>query len=192
MPFDFQHLWAWTEGHGGLIVHDSQAKLGAGHEEAWKLIRGDYRPDEPIVYEYLMGSKPLDLIATSYPARHLLSDRIVQALKANNFTGWRTYPVRVFGKDKQEIPGYHGFSITGKAGPADWSRSEKFQRQFRARASPYLRGLYFAEETWDRSDIFIPEGTGYICIVQPVYQALLRLRPTNVEFQPLTEILAPA
>jgi len=186
-----QNIWHMYEGNKGLIViTDDADRMKEG--DIWRLIRGELRLARPIVYRYHMGKVPQDLVATTFPARYLLSDRMVLALSNGNFSGWSTYPVRVIGKDGQEILGYHGFSITGKSGPPDWSRSQRVERQVRGGIWPYLKGVYIDETTWDGSDIFIPEGTGYICIMEAVHEALKPLNLTNIEFQPISEITAPA
>jgi hypothetical protein len=54
--------------------------------------------------------------------RYLLRKRVFEALRQNSFSGWRSYPVQVFGKDKDEIDGYEGLQITGRSQEQDKSR----------------------------------------------------------------------
>ena len=41
---------------------------------------------------------------------------------AQDFTGWRTYDIELFGRDGVPIPGYHGLAIHGRCGPMDGLR----------------------------------------------------------------------
>jgi len=187
---DLRTIRLMNEGDRGLIVITDDAER-MRQDDIWRLIRGEMNLKSPITYRYHLGSKPLDLIETTFPARHLLSRRFVQALTAGGFTGWSTYPIRVLGKDGREIVGYHGFSITGKCGPVDWSRSERVDRAFRGSTKTYLRGVYFDETTWDGSDVFLVEGSARICVVQSVYEVLKPLFLTNVDFLPLSQEMVP-
>ena len=159
--------------------------------DALAIYRGDTRPSLPILFEYkkgASGSKPYDFVGTTWAILDLISDRVVEALKP--FTGWATYPVTVYGKKGELIPGYHGLIVSGRCGPIDNSRSEP-----RICAPPVPEGrwsrrwfgLYFDEKTWDGSDIFAPEDTALTVVVEAVRWALRKAKITNVKLTPLTE-----
>lgn len=161
--------------------------------DGYALYGGEVRPDRPLIFDFkkgASGSTAYDFVGTTLPPLKLISDRVVEVLRS--FSGWSTYPVEVYGKKGERIPGYHGLSITGRCGPIDDSRS---QPRIRPPASPAGRatrewiGLYFDPATWDGSDLFLPRGSGGTFVTEAVKTALERARITNVQFTPLTEAL---
>ncbi|MBU0641477.1 MAG: hypothetical protein KKB50_21665, partial [Planctomycetes bacterium] len=141
-------------------------------------------PNEPIVFEFMKGasgSTPYDWVSTSLPPLALMSQRLLDGL--SGFSGWATYPVEVYGKHKERIEGYHGFSITGRCGPIDRVMGRKLWRD-RPADGPFKhnrRFYYFDPSAWDGRDIFVPDGPGSIMILEPVMRALKRARITNIE-----------
>jgi hypothetical protein len=131
------------------------------------LIRGEHRPQKPVTYRYQLGGFPTDLLETTLPGRYLLSDRIVDALNAAKFSGWLTYPVKITGKDGEDVRGYHGLSVTGRCNPVDWP--EKLNP---LKLPPY----------WDGSDIFLILNRKMIGVTEQVYEMLKGLRPSNMTF----------
>lgn len=190
MDIDYDHLWELDDAanRDSMIVVPTSRQH---NEEVWAIVKGEFRPQNPIEYRYYMRSRCKDLMATGIPGRYLLSNRVVEALHNGKFTGWTTYPVAITNKTGGPILGYHGFSITGRCGPRDASRSEKVRKQYRGGVSWELKGLYFDEKSWDGSDIFMPQGTAYICMREAVHDAIAALKPENIKFRRLTEITAP-
>lgn len=182
-----------------VYVFDSAGRRTALHvdvqeeiEEPWDVFRGSVVPKTPLTFHRHSCSKPMDRIASTWVALELVSDRVVQTLRAGAFTGWSTYPVRVFGKDKREIPGYHGWSVTGRCGPIDRSLSQKIWADPTVpggEASYKWKGLLFDPRTWDGSDIFCPKGTTFTFVTERVRDALERAKLTNIELEPITENL---
>src|ERR1700733_5280341 len=106
MAINYQELWSMGDAlkRGSLTVI-SQRDLST--EDIWKLVKGETIVDEPMVYKYHMGSEPQDLIGTTWVARYLFADRIINALRQNRFGGWSAYPVKIIGKNGNEVHGYH-------------------------------------------------------------------------------------
>jgi hypothetical protein len=158
--------------------------------DEFALFRREDIPSEPIVYEYFMGGAPKDLIGTTLVPLKLLSDRVIDLFQENQFTGWSTYPIELYGKKKEKITGYQGFSVSGKCGPIDNSRSK---REWREPPVPHGKryrtwvGLYFDLKTWDGSDIFVPESTGYTIVTEQVKIAIEKAKFKNIYFKRLTE-----
>jgi hypothetical protein len=48
-------------------------------------------------------------------------------------------------------------------------------------------GLYFDLKTWDGSDIFVPESTGYTIVTEQVKIAIEKAKFKNIYFKRLTE-----
>ncbi|RMG23878.1 MAG: hypothetical protein D6732_24330, partial [Methanobacteriota archaeon] len=159
-------------------------------EDEFALVRGEILPEKPIRFRYHSGSKPYDLIGTTYAPLYLVSDCVIHVFEQEGFTGWLTYPVEVYGKKGERLEGYHGFAVSGRCGPIDNTLSRREWRPAPPGGNPYLAwiGLYFDLSSWDGSDIFVPVSSGYIIVVERVKEALERVGITNVMFDRLTEI----
>ena len=155
------------------------------------ILRGEIRPPKPLVFEYMKGasgSTPRDFVSTSLVSPRLISDRVVSVLR--DFSGWSTFPVEVYGKKGERIPGYHGLVVTGRCGPIDDSRSRPVVEppaRPQGRPTRMWIGLYFDPRTWDGSDLFLPEGWASIFVTEAVKKALEKAKITNVMFTRLTE-----
>jgi len=166
-----------------------------GEGEDFELLYGTLRPKKPIVVKWFMGGAPKDVIWTGHAVPVIVSDRFIEILRREKFTGWSTYPVKVYGKDCKEIPGYHGLAITGRAGPIDESKSEIVVRDPIAPGGrPLIRrkGLYFDPTTWDGSDLFLCGKWGGIFIRGNVKRTLERAKVRNVSYAVTTEVEQPA
>lgn len=153
------------------------------------IVRAVKKPDKPIACRHQSGGKPYDLIGTTY-ALDLFSDKVVRILREGGFTGWSTFPVEVYGKRSQRIEGYHGFAVTGRCGQADISKARKLHMPPPVpwgQSYDAWVGLYFDPETWDGSEVFMPENTCHVIIVEDVFDALTRAGVKNVTFKRLTE-----
>lgn len=156
-----------------------------------ELARGEEQATAPIEFEADQGREPCDLIGTTSGTLVLVSQRLVELLRNQGFNGWGTFPVRVGLGNNQSLDGYYGFAVTGRCGPIDDSLSEEVTLPPPVpggRSSLGLRGLCFAPETWDGSDIFTADGYSGIFVVQRVKEALEGGGVTNVALQRLSEI----
>lgn len=176
-------------GPGGRALRVRSRELLHNSSE---IARAEEKVSEPIEFVRDEGRKPHDLIGTSYGRPLLVSERFLDVLREHGFTGWTTFPIRVFLDRGSELEGYHGFAVTGRCGPIDDSLSEEVILPPPApggRARAGLRGLCFPPESWDGSDIFTSEAGGAaIFVVERVKQALEEAGVTNVAFERLSEI----
>lgn len=153
---------------------------------------GEVRPTAPVEFRYqkgASGSTVCDLISTSAPPLVLVSDRLLSTLRG--FTGWATFPATVLGKQGEVIPGYHGLVVTGRSGPIDDTRSRPQvcpPPVPGGRTTRQWFGLFFDEQTWDGSDLFVPEDTALTVAVERVKRAFEAARITNSEFTPLADV----
>lgn len=155
-----------------------------------KLLRGEMRPREAIEFRWDSGSKPQDLMGETYGGLLLVSERFIDTLLEERVTGWGVYPVRLYDKAGFKLSGYHDLAVSGRAGSIDWTKSriELLPPPVPQGKAMYAEiGMYFEPETWDGSDIFIPEGTSAVCAVDRVKRALQRRKLTNLHFTRLTE-----
>jgi hypothetical protein len=122
-------------------------------------------------------------------ARNLVSARFVGVLNAHGFTGWRTFAVTI--EEPEEIPDYFVLGVTGRCGPIDDALSDRIiipPPVPQGRPSPGLRGLCFAPETWDGSDIFLAENYNGHFVTTAVKDAIEVAGLANVELQCLADV----
>jgi hypothetical protein len=120
----------------------------------------------------------------------LISDRFRTVLIDNHFTGWKTFDIKLLDRKGNSVGGYYWLKVIGKCGPLDKSRSivEK-RKNNRGDGETEVRiGDYFAENTWDGSDIFRPAKTGCTYVTERVKRAIEYSKITNVQLKRITEI----
>lgn len=146
----------------------------------------------PLEFRHKCGKRYYDILHIGYPTLFLVSDRFLKVLEMNHFTGWKSYPVRLFEKNGMEVFGYNGFSVTGKAGKIDWEQSEVIQIPGpidRTITYPYYKGIPIDMSQWDGSDIFMAEGKRFYFLTEQVYKVLKKAKITNIKFEKATEFL---
>jgi hypothetical protein len=158
-------------------------------DETFSLTRAEMQPSHPVTVRWAMGSvKPGDVIWTTMGVVVIVSESVVQLLRAHGFTGWSLYDVSVRDKQGQLIPGYSGLAITGRCGKIDYTRTVVVPRVYPAGIFPIGKGLLFEPESWDGSDLFMPaDNFGYKFMVEGVKKAFERAKIRNVYFTPLDQ-----
>lgn len=160
-------------------------------DDRFRLFNGDYVPTAPLRFRRHLGRVPVDHMTGGDTAFVFLSDRVIESFVANGFTGWATYPVELFGSDRQIIAGYQGLAVTGRCGPIDDARSAPYIAPPpvpEGESSRWWRGLYFDEASWDGSDIFKPDGLNtYRFVTEAVRDVIEDASFTNFSFTPLAE-----
>lgn len=161
----------------------------SAHEiDAKGLLLGHEVPHEPVLFRRQSGQRTCDVMGTTYAALSLVSKPLIDVLVRRRFTGWSTFPVRLLDGHEQEIEGYVGLSVTGRAGPIDRKRARiELDPPLVPKGRPtYIEvGMYFDPDTWDGSDFFVPDGTTAVCVVSGVKEALEESAFTNVALTPL-------
>ena len=157
------------------------------------LTRGELRPSGPVVIRHRMGrSTPGDIVWTTNASPLIVHTRIVDLLLDQGLTGWGTYPVEVYGKEGELFRDYFGFTITGRCGPIDGSRSQEASKQYPARISSVWVGLYFDENSWDGSDFFMTSDlTGWKFVTDRTVEAFATAKVKGVSFDSLDTIELP-
>ena len=163
---------------------------------AERYFRGEEVPHGPVVFRRQTGSLPLDLMGGTYFTNNSVSQAFVEVLKSNGLTGWSTYPVRLFGKDDQELQGYHGLAVTGRSGPLDKSKCRVVKR-LREDGTEIVRddgsvsreriGWFIEAESWDGRDFFVPERTRGICLTARAKEKLEAARLKGLKWIPNEE-----
>jgi hypothetical protein len=152
----------------------------------WLLFYGELQPPEPVIFKAYMGGQATDFLWSGLVALVCISQRVVDLLRDNALTGWATYPVEVYGRQGEHLPGYYGFAVTSYAGEQDLSRSQIVTRSLYGKPVEMYKGLYFSESSWDGSDIF-RVGPGTKVVTGKVQRAFKRAKISNVRFTPVLE-----
>jgi hypothetical protein len=175
-----------------LVSSTFQASaIGIPNDGARNLTLGEYAGiDFPIIFMQSYGHKLTDILDTGYVSFYLISDRMKTILEENGLTGWKCFPVRIFDKKRNEVLGYHGFSITGRCGPIDREMATIIEKQ-RAPGWPmskFYKGLYVGLDNWDNTDFFIPEKSAWLIITKRAADALKKNKITNLRMENLADI----
>lgn len=99
-----------------------------------------------------MGKKMYDFIPTTYAVLFLISKKITELLRENQFSGWQTYPLKIYDRNNDEIENYFGLMVNGKCGPIINEMSEvTIISTPSGKSKRAWRGLYFGLKTYDGS-----------------------------------------
>lgn len=141
------------------------------------------------------GSKLADFINTGWgkgigPA----SDRVIDLLRDEGFTGWDTFPIEVYLKDGSRLLGYQGLMVTGKCGALNPAASEPIDvvdYTFRGWSDLNFKGFPLDYEAWDGSDIFtLPRDISYhIFVSRRLRDAFKKHKISSIEFKRAEDIL---
>ncbi len=156
--------------------------------DPFALTAAEYRPPSPRRYRPVLGRVPKDFI-TATDLTSVVSERFVDVLERGRFTGWTLYPVEIVRKDGRSVQGYHGLAVTGRCRiDNELTRPAIFPPLIPG--LPPRRGwngLFFDPGSWDGSDIFLGEGTGFVIVIHAVRLALEAASISNLLMTPLSE-----
>jgi hypothetical protein len=156
----------------------------------FSLAKGKVTPKEPIKFYSTMGGQSTEILWAEIPVILCISTKVVDLLRENQITGWGTYPVEVYGRKGEFLPGYHGFSVTGRECKRDKSRSQIITKQVVPNGKPFQAyvGLYFIESDWDGNDFFIVSSFGGTVVTKKVRDLFKKEKITNIRFTNLLEV----
>jgi hypothetical protein len=188
VTLDYRRIYALGErfARGTFRVH-ALGEIPGG--DALALTRGEVEPKEPVRFHHDEGSRIKDHIGTTWALLHLVSDGFISVL--DGFSGWRSYAIEVYDPRGELIPGYHGLAVTGRCGRIDDELSPVMVLPPpvpQGEAMPHRIGIRFWPETWDGSDVFMPDGSGWVLMTQEVRDALTGAKITGIELDRITEI----
>ena len=159
--------------------------------QEWDLVKGNYAEiDFPVVFKQDYGKKLTDILGTGWPSLYLISDRLKKILEDNELTGWKTFPITVYDKKKNEVLGYHGFSVTGRCGSINYEKAEICERQSVPTGPFYkvYKGLYVGLDKWDRSDFFIRDESMCFIVTNKAAEILQKNKVTNLVLENLSNV----
>ena len=162
-----------------------------GFDDVIRLLIGDYNGiNFPITFKQAYGKRLDDVIRTGHAVLYLISDNMKSVLEDNNLTGWKTFAVKVLTKKGEEVPGYHGLSITGRCGAIDYSKSEIIKKQLVPNGpfGKFYKGYHIGLDKWDGSDFFLPEKYFGTVVTSRAAEILKKSKLTNIRLENLSDI----
>lgn len=185
---DLNKFYLFGSGFSQTPVCVSNEQLD--YETSCRIAKGDFIGiDLPLSFEQFSGKKWTDVLNPSSVSLYIFSDDFINVLKQNNITGWKTFSIKISDKLGKEVKGYSGFSIVGRCGEPDYTKSHIYEKQLvpNGKRTKYYKGLHIGLDKWDGSDFFIPEKTLHIVITEKVRQIIRKQKITNVILQKLSE-----
>jgi hypothetical protein len=159
-----------------------------GIDDDLGLIRGCTPPRGPIRASWAAGGgSPGEVVWTTLALPLVVSRDIVNMLRSESLTGWLANPIELTDKAGKAHAGYSLLTFKGRCGALDESRAVKLEKLYPGGVFPVWRGLYFDVDTWDGSDLFMPEGeVGWILASEKARRVLRRAK--NLDFQPIEDV----
>lgn len=124
----------------------------------------------PVSFHQLDGKIMRDYLDTRTGICYLISQRTKDILEREGFSGWKSYPIKLFDKKNHEIEGYHGFSIVGNGGQATKNENDR---------------LTWSISNWDGSDFFRFDHYHHQIVTERVMRVFKHAKITAVQFTPL-------
>jgi hypothetical protein len=152
------------------------------------ILRGEEAPKGVMPFGWASGASiPSDIVWTDALFPILISRQVRSSLA--EITGWTSHPVSLLDPNGRGFADYHLLTVLGRCGPIDFTQSILEQKKYPRGTFPEYRGLFFDQDSWDRSDIFMPVNRiGFIFITDAARDALASLKDANCCFEPLAEV----
>lgn len=144
-----------------------------------KILRNQGLPTKQIIYSPCLGKKFFDFNMVT-AGLNLISERVYRLLMENDITGWNGIPAVIY---KHEELKYYLLTITGRCGPIDKSKTLVVDSTtlISGQTVKAYQGLYFSEDSWDKSDMFVSEYVNHTFITEKVKTILEKNKVTNIE-----------
>ena len=159
-------------------------------DRARQLSKGKLELTKPLRLDAYMGGQATEVLWSGMVALVCISPRVQTILQEHLVTGWVTYPVAVYDRNGEHLPGYHGLAVTGAECDLDHSRSQIIDKPAptpTGREYQVYRGLYFPEDQWDGADMFWIHGFG-TAVTDKVYRLFRKEKIANVRFTSLPNV----
>lgn len=186
---NYSELYLFEDPFSNRWLRLEPAPEWVNEELARKLTYGQLKPSKPVVFRGYMGGPVADILRTGLSPMFCVSERVINILEENHFTGWSTYPVQISDRKGNALTGYYGFAVTSYAGERDKSRSPIIEREpitLGGRVRKYYKGFYFNENRWDGSDIFRVHPA-WLIVNKAVRDTFVKAKIRNVEFIALND-----
>lgn len=136
-------------------------------------------PDKQVIYSPCLGKRFFDFNMVT-AALNLISEKVYMLLVNNKITGWKGIPAMIHKHDDLK---YYLLTITGRCGPIDKSKTiiVDSTNLIHGQTVKTYQGLYFSEDNWDGSDMFVSEYVNHTFITDRVKVLFEKNKVTNIE-----------
>ncbi len=155
-----------------------------------KLVKGENADFKfPLFFEQIKGRKWTDVLNPSSVSLHLVSNRFVQLLEANKITGYTTFPVRLFNKQREEVFQYSGLSITGRCDKIDWDKSPVITKRLvpHGPECEFYNGASISFQNYIPTNWFLPETSLSIIVTEKLKLIIDEYNISNVVLKDVDE-----
>jgi hypothetical protein len=168
-PLEVPLLWRLREGAGRLRIQVPVPSSVSMHQLLTEGLPGRVRGR-------VLAKGPMsDLVGTYWGIVYLVSEKMVTVLSESGMTGWRVTPVEI--ADGQPIRRLSLLTVTGRCGPI-YGQSGVWREGL-----PQL-GQFLEPESWDGSDLFVPDNENGILLTPRCASVLRRARLRNLRLTP--------
>jgi len=158
-------------------------------EQANMLSRGDYKSFQfPINFNVISGKKWLPVLNPPSVGLYILKKDIVENLEAHQIKGFASFEVLIVDQNGEVNNDYCGFSIIGKSGKIEFTKSQIIEKKTGEGYSKYYRGLFPNMDTWDHSDIFRPVDSLFVIMSEKAKKIFDKYEKTNLDFVTLNDV----
>ena len=149
------------------------------------ILRNQGLPSKQVIYAPCLGKRFFDFNMVA-AGLDLISERVYNLLMDNNITGWKGIPAVIY---KHEDLKYYLLTITGRCGPIDKSKTTVVDNTtfIPGQTTKMYQGLFFSEDSWDGSDMFVAEYVNFTFITEKVQKLLKKNKVTNIIIENIKE-----
>lgn len=151
------------------------------------ILRGEVAPKGVIPFAWISGSdRAGDMVYTDALFPVLLSSRGRMALEG--IKGWTSYPVSLRDSSGHLLRDFQLLVVQGRCGRIDFGKSTAIRQKYPRGVFEEYRGIFFDEDSWDHSDVFMPENrVGFIFVSERARMAIETLGSPSPHFESLDQ-----
>jgi hypothetical protein len=152
------------------------------------ILRGELAPNGVIPFSWVSGSSSAgDVVYTDALFPVLLSRRALMALRG--VKGWTSYPVSLTDSSGHLLRDFRLLVVQGRCGRINFEKSSVVRQKYPQGIFEEYRGIFFDEDSWDHSDMFMPSNRiGYILVSERAKVAIESLGSPSPHFEPLDQV----
>lgn len=155
------------------------------------VLRGEASIDNPVASWSSGRFKSQSLVWSAWPGVIWFHLSVVERMLRDGIQGFSTYSASLLGKNGKVINGYMGWIVSGRCDPINYERSHEFVTDLGGGETTELRGLFFDEQSWDGSDVFMcRDNTAHVFFSERARRCL-EPAVSNTSFEELSQVVTP-
>lgn len=160
-----------------------------GDIEPTSAVRGESEVEDAcaVWMEGRLKSQPI--VWSDWPGVEWFHESVIQEMNRTGLKGFSSYPVSLIGKNGGSTSGYRGLVVSGRCGAIQSSRSRRAKSDSGKEFSYKVKGLFFQEESWDRSDVFMCDDQTAHVFFSKRAKTCLESVLSSARFESLDEIV---